>query len=62
MLLSRDDCPFVTLRSTDMTTVRRVWHGLYAARLVLGNFDFMNNRGEDIVKSLNWQTVKERLI
>ena len=25
---SRDDCPFVTLRSTDMTTVRRVWHGL----------------------------------
>ena len=22
------DCPFVTLRSTDMTTVRRVWHGL----------------------------------
>ena len=25
---SRGDCPFVALRSTDMTTVRRVWHGL----------------------------------
>ena len=26
---SRGDCPFVALRSTDMTTVRRVWHGLH---------------------------------
>ena len=25
---SRGDCPFVALRSTDMTTERRVWHGL----------------------------------
>ena len=31
----------------------------YAARLVLGNFDFINYRGEDIVKSLNWPTVTE---
>ena len=29
MTSSRGDCPFVALRSTDMTTVRRVWHGLY---------------------------------
>ena len=32
----------------------------YAARVVLENFHFINDRGEDIVKSLNWQTVKER--
>ena len=32
----------------------------YAAILVLGNFNFINYRVEDIVKSLNWQTVKER--
>ena len=32
----------------------------YAARLVSGNFDFINHRGEDIVKSLNWPTVTER--
>ena len=32
----------------------------YAARLVLGNFDFINYRGEDIVKSINWPTVTER--
>ena len=31
----------------------------YAAEVVLGNFGFINYRGEYIVKSLNWQTVKE---
>ena len=35
-----DDDPFVTLRSTDMTTVRRVWHGLvYVLLFPLDAFD-----------------------
>ena len=32
----------------------------YAASLGLGNFEFINDQGEDFVKSLNLQTVKER--
>ena len=32
----------------------------YAARMVLGNFDFINYRGLDIFKYLNWQAVKEQ--
>ena len=27
--------------------------------IILGNFDFLNYRNEDIVTPLNWQTVKE---
>ena len=34
----------------------------HAARLDFRNFDFTNYRGEDIVKPLNWQTVKERFV
>ena len=34
-LASRGDCPFVALRSTDLTTVRRVWHGLHRGQKML---------------------------
>ena len=32
----------------------------YAARIVTGNYDYVNYRGSDIVKSLNWQTFDQR--
>ena len=31
-----------------------------AARIVTNNYDYINFRGEDIVKGLRWQTIKER--
>ena len=31
-----------------------------AARIVTKNYDYINVRGEDIVRSLKWQTIKER--
>ena len=31
-----------------------------AARIVTGNFDFINTRGEELVRSLKWQTLKDR--
>ena len=33
----------------------------YAARIVTSNFDYVNYRGIDIVKQLNWQTFDDRL-
>ena len=32
----------------------------HAARLIMGNFDYINSRGIDIVKSLNLYTIRER--
>ena len=32
----------------------------YAARLIMGNFDYINSRGIDLVKSLNLYTIRER--
>ena len=32
----------------------------YAARLVTNNFDYINLRSADLIKSLRWMTVKER--
>ena len=31
-----------------------------AARIITGNFDFIHTRGEDLVRSLKWQTLQER--
>ena len=31
-----------------------------ADRIVTGNYDCINYRGEDVVRSLKWQTIKER--
>ena len=31
-----------------------------AARIVTGNFDFINVRGSELVKQLGWQTIEER--
>ena len=31
-----------------------------AARYVTGNFDFVNSRGEDLMKDLKWSTVEQR--
>ena len=31
-----------------------------AARIITGNFDYVNTRGEDLVRSLKWQTLQER--
>ena len=32
-----------------------------AARAVYNNYDYINSRGIDLVKSLNWMTVKQRI-
>lgn len=32
----------------------------FAARLILNNFDYINFRGQDLCKSLNWMIVRER--
>ena len=32
----------------------------HAARLIMGNFDYINSRGIDLVKSLNLYTIRER--
>ena len=31
-----------------------------AARIITGNFDFINTRGEELVRELKWQTLSER--
>ena len=31
-----------------------------AARIILGNFDFINVRGQDLVAQLGWQTIDQR--
>ena len=31
-----------------------------AARIITGNFDFINSRGVDLVRLLKWQTLEER--
>ena len=33
-----------------------------AARIVTGNFDYVNFRGEELVKEVKWETIKERRI
>ena len=32
-----------------------------AARIVTGNFDFINTRGDDLIEVLKWQTLDERV-
>ena len=32
------------------------------ARIVTGNYDYVNVRGEELVRELKWQTIKERRI
>ena len=34
----------------------------FAARIITGNYDYINFRGEDLVRQLKWQTIKERRI
>ena len=43
---------------TNIELVQRVQN--YAARLIMGNFDYINSRGIDLVKSLNLYTIRER--
>ena len=31
-----------------------------AARIITGNYDYINVRGEDLVRQLKWQTIRER--
>ncbi len=31
-----------------------------AARIVMGSFDFINVRGQDIMNELEWQTLEQR--
>lgn len=38
--------------------IQRMQHK--AARIVMGNFDYINTRGEDLVKQLGWQTAEQR--
>ena len=38
--------------------VQRLQHR--AARIVLGNFDFINVRGHDLGQQLGWQTIDQR--
>ena len=40
------------------TLVTRLQHR--AARIVSGNFDYINVRGADLVKQLGWQTIEQR--
>ena len=45
-------------RKKNIDLVQRVQN--HAARLITGNFDYINSRGIDLVKSLNWYTIRER--
>ena len=38
--------------------IRRLQHR--AARIVMGNFDYINVRGHDLVQQLGWQTIEQR--
>ena len=32
-----------------------------AARIIAGNYDYINFREEDLVKQIKWETVKQRI-
>lgn len=47
--------------STTACNIAKVQHlQNYAARVITGNFDYINSRGVELVKSLGWMTIKQR--
>jgi len=43
---------------TNIDKIQRLQN--WSARIVTGNYDFINSRGQDLVASLNWQTFDQR--
>ena len=51
-------CSWAYSSSANIHKVQRLQH--YAARIITGNFDYVNSRGADLVKTLGWMNVVQR--
>ena len=51
-------CSWAYTSSSNLQKVQRLQH--YAARVITGNFDYVDTRGTDLVKSLGWMNVIQR--
>ena len=51
-------CSWAYSSSSNICKVQRLQH--YAARVITGNYDYINVRGADLVKSLGWMNVVQR--
>ena len=52
----------ITLYGSSTQTNIDLVQMVHAARLIMGNFDYINSRGIDLVKSLNTQSAKGGII
>ena len=52
------DTVWGTCSTTLLKTAQRLQNA--AARIILKNYDYVNVRGEDLVRMLDWQTIEER--